>query len=223
MPADVLALFDLDHTLLPHDSDEQWVTFLIGRGLIDRGRYEIANREFIDRYNRGEAGLVEFTEFYLSTLVPFDGARLAGLRQAYIEEVIRPRITERARAMVDRHREDGDQVVITTEVFDFLAVPIAAEFGLDDVIATVAEVVDGRYTGRVSGIANTREGKVERLYGWLAARGRRLADFRAVWAYCDSLNDLPLLSVVSHPVAVNADPVLAAHARHRGWPIVQFA
>jgi HAD superfamily hydrolase (TIGR01490 family) len=223
VPADVLALFDLDHTLLPHDSDEQWVAFLLDRGLLDRGRYETANRELIDHFNRGEADLVEFTEFYLSTLVPFDAARLAELRRCYIEEFIRPRITERARAMVDRHRDSGDLVAITTAVFDFLAVPIAAEFGLDDVIATVAEFVDGRYTGRISGIANAREGKVERLHGWLAARGRRLADFRAVWAYCDSLNDLPLLSLASHPVAVNADPVLAAHARHRGWPIVQFA
>ena len=223
MSADVLALFDLDHTLLPHDSDEQWVAFLVDRGLLDRARYEIANRELIDRYNRGEADLVEFTEFYLSTLVPFDAAQLAQLRERYIEEIIRPRITERARAMVDRHRDTGDLVVITTAVFDFLAVPIAAEFGLDHVIATVAETIDGRYTGRVSGTANTREGKVERLHRWLEARGRRLADFREVWAYSDSLNDLPLLSQVSHPVAVNADPVLAAHARHHGWPIVQFA
>jgi HAD superfamily hydrolase (TIGR01490 family) len=223
VPADVLALFDLDHTLLPHDSDEQWVTFLIHLGLLDRGQYETANRDFIDRYNRGEADLVEFTEFYLSTLRPFGTARLVDLRRRYIENLVRPRITERARAMVDRHRDSGDLVVITTEVFDFLAEPIAAEFGLDAVIATVAEIVDGRYTGRVSGVANTREGKVERLHGWLAARSRRLADFREVWAYCDSLNDLPLLSQVSHPVAVNADPVLAAHARHRGWPIVQFA
>ena len=223
MPADVLALFDLDHTLLPHDSDEQWVAFLIDRGLLDRARYAIANRELIDRYNRGEADLVEFTEFYLATLVPFSAEQLAELRRRYIEEIIRPRISERARAMVERHIDVGDLVVITTAVFDFLAVPIAAEFGLEDVIATVAEAVDGRYTGRVSGTPNTREGKVERLHLWLEARGRRLADFREVWAYSDSLNDLPLLSQVSHPVAVNADPVLAAHARHHGWPIVQFA
>jgi HAD superfamily hydrolase (TIGR01490 family) len=223
VPANVLALFDLDHTLLPHDSDEQWVAFLVDRGALDRSRYTAANRDLIDRYNRGEADSGEFTEFYLSTLIPFEAERLVQLRRHYIEDIIRPRISERARAMVDRHRDDGDLVVITTAVFDFLALPIAAEFGLDDVIATVAESVDGRFTGRVSGTANTREGKVERLHAWLAARGRRLADFREVWAYSDSLNDLPLLSLVSHPVAVNADPVLAAHARHHGWPIVQFA
>jgi HAD superfamily hydrolase (TIGR01490 family) len=126
------------------------------------------------------------------------------------------------RGLVDRHRTAGDLVVLTTAVMRFLAEPIAAEFGIADVIATDAECIDGRYTGRASGIANLREGKVERLLAWLAARGRRLADFRETYAYCDSLNDLPLLSHVSRPVAVNADSVLAAHARHMGWPVLQI-
>jgi HAD superfamily hydrolase (TIGR01490 family) len=223
VPADVLALFDLDHTLLPHDSDEQWVAYLVEQRALDRTKYRIANGELIDRYNRGEAGAVEFAEFYLSTLVALDMDRLLELRERYIAEIIRPRIGVRARAMVERHLEAGDLVAITTAVFAFIARPIAAEFGVSECIATEAEMVDGRYTGRMTGIANTREGKVERLRDWLGARGQGLADFREVWAYSDSLNDLPLLSLVSHPVAVNADPVLAAHARHHGWPIVQFA
>lgn len=223
MAADTLALFDLDHTLLPHDSDEQWVAFLMEARMLDRNRYRDANRELIERYNRGEAGAGEFTEFYLSTLTGFSPEDLAALRERFIAELIRPRIGERARAMVDLHRESGDIVVITTAVFSFLAHPIAAEFGVADCIATEGEIVDGRYTGRVQGVANTREGKVERLHDWLSQRGRTLADFREVWAYSDSQNDLPLLSLATHPVAVNADPVLAAHARHHGWPIVQFA
>lgn len=223
MAADVLALFDLDHTLLPHDSDQQWVNFLIDEGMLDGGQFRAANEELIERYNRGEAAGLEFTEFYLSSLVPFDAAQLEALRDRYILEIIRPRISDRAQAMVDRHREAGDLVVITTAVIAFLAVPIAHEFGVAEVIATEGEQVGGRYTGRIAGIVNTREGKVERLHAWLAARGKLRADFTEIWAYCDSLNDLPLLSQVSHPVAVNADPVLAAHARHAGWPIVQFA
>jgi HAD superfamily hydrolase (TIGR01490 family) len=221
--ADVLALFDLDHTLLPHDSDQQWVAFLVDEGLLDGARYRSANEELIERYNRGEAAGREFTEFYLSSLVPFDETQLLDLRNRFVRELIRPRISDRAQAMVDLHRDTGDVVVITTAVIAFLAVAIGAEFGISDVIATEGEQVDGRYTGRITGVANTREGKVERLHAWLAARGQKLADFRETWAYCDSLNDLPLLSQVTHPVAVNADPVLAAHARHKGWPIVQFA
>ncbi len=212
----------MDHTLLPHDSDEQWVEFLIGEGELDRGVYEEANHALIARYNRGEAGPIEFTEFYLSTLARADPSRLAALRDRYLATNVRPSISDKARALVNRHLQAADITVITTAVSTFLAQPIAAEFGVIDVIATEPEIVGGRYTGRVVGTPNMREGKVERLHGWLAARGRRLADFREVWAYADSQNDLALLSHVTNPVAVNADPVLAVHARHKGWPIVQI-
>jgi HAD superfamily hydrolase (TIGR01490 family) len=221
--ADVLALFDLDHTLVPHDSDEQWVAFLVDESVLDRVQWETANRELIARFNRGEAGAIEFTEFYLSTLARFDDATLAGLRERYLATRVRPRITPAARAMVDKHRTAGDHVIVTTAVFRFLSEPIAAEFGITDVIATEAERIDGRYTGRVAGVPNAREGKVERLLMFLAARGARLNDFREIYAYCDSLNDLPLMSQVSNPVAVNADPVLSAHARHMGWAVMQVS
>jgi HAD superfamily hydrolase (TIGR01490 family) len=219
---DVLALFDLDHTLVPHDSDEQWVAFLVDEGVLDRAQWEAANRDLIARFNRGEAGAIEFTEFYLSTLSRFDDATLAHLRERYLAARVRPRIAAAARALVDRHRNAGDLVIVTTAVFRFLSEPIAAEFGIADVIATEAERIDGRYTGRVAGVPNAREGKVERLLMYLAARGERFTDFREVYAYCDSMNDLPLLSQVSHPVAVNADPVLSAHARHMGWRVIQI-
>jgi HAD superfamily hydrolase (TIGR01490 family) len=219
---DVLVLFDLDHTLLPHDSDEQWVAFLVAEGALDREQWDAANRDLIARYNRGEAGAIEFTEFYLSTLTKFDDATLLRWRERYLEFRIRPQITAAARALVEQHRAAGDLIIVTTTVFRFLSEPIAAEFGITDVIATEAERLDGRYTGRASGIPNTREGKVERLLMWLAARGQRLSDFRRIYGYSDSLNDLPLLSHVTNPVAVNADPVLSAHARHMGWPVMQI-
>jgi HAD superfamily hydrolase (TIGR01490 family) len=218
-----LALFDLDHTLVPHDSDELWVEFLVDGGRLDRAQWDAANRELIARFNRGEAGTIEFTEFYLSTLTRFDEPTLAALRESYLAKVVRPRITGEARAMVERHRAAGDLLIVTTAVIRFLSEPIASEFGIRDVIATEAERVDGRYTGRVSGVPNAREGKVERLLMFLAARGQRLTDFPSVYAYCDSMNDLPLMSLVSNPVAVNADPVLSAHARHMGWPVMQVS
>ena len=161
MTADVLALFDLDHTLVPHDSDEEWVAFVVDDGVLDLTQWEATNRELLARFNRGEAGAIEFTEFYLSTLARFDDAAL--------------------------------------------------------------ERLDGRHTGRVAGVANQREGKVEQLLMFLAAPGERLTDFRETYAYCDSLNELPLMSQVSNPVAVNADPLLSAHARHMGWPVLQVS
>jgi HAD superfamily hydrolase (TIGR01490 family) len=217
LPADVLALFDLDHTLLDGDCDEAWVAYLIERGTLDRATFERANDLIVDRYRRGEVGLLEFTEFYLSTLAPHAMAELERWRGEYLQQKIMPLIPAAARELVDKHRSSGDLTVLTTAASRFLTGPIAAEFGFEHLIATEPEVRDGRYTGKVSGTPNMREGKIERLEAWLAQRGGSLAGFRQSWFYSDSRNDIPLLSRVSHPVAVNADATLAALASERGW------
>lgn len=218
MNDDVLALFDLDHTLLTQDSDEQWVAFLLERGLLDRAVFEDANRALVERYRRGEAGALEFTEFYLSTLRSFTQGELDALHPVYMRERILPAIAPAARELVARHGARGDLLVLTTATSRFLTAPIARELGFENLIATEPELKDGSYTGRVLGTPNLREGKVTRLLAWLGERQRALSDFRESWFYSDSRNDLPLLSHVTHPVAVNADPVLAAHATKMGWP-----
>lgn len=220
MPADILTLFDLDHTLVPHDSEQLWVEFLVGEGKLDAREVMLRSRELTERYNRGEAGAIEFSEFYLGLMAPHDPDLLETLRDRWIEVRVLPHIAPAARMLVARHRSAGDRVVVSTAVFRFLAEPQAAALGIDEVIATEPERVLGRFTGRVAGVANSREGKVERLHAWLAERGERLDRFREVWVYADSINDVPLLSHASHPVAVNADPLLSATARHAGWPIL---
>ena len=222
VPADILALFDLDHTLLPHDSDEQWVEFLIEEGVLDRAVFEAGNRAIVDRYRRGEVGVLEFTEFYLSTLEPHPLDRLEAWRRRYLQQRIFPRISIAARELVERHRAAGHLVVLTTATSSFLTAPIAGEFGIEHLIATEPELRDGRYTGKVAGTPNMREAKIARLEAWLATRGARLADFRESWFYSDSRNDIPLLSVVTHPVAVNPDPTLAALATQKRWPILHI-
>lgn len=222
MTANVLALFDLDHTLLPHDTDEQWMDFLLDRGKLDRTVFDAANRDLAARYQRGEAEALEFTEFYLSTLVPFDSLELATLHEQFMAERIVPAIPDAARALIAKHRHLGHLLVLTTATSRFLSAPVARELGFEHHIATEPEMKDGRYTGRVVGTPNMREGKIERLLEWLAARGLNLSDFRESWFYSDSNNDLPLLSHVTHPVAVNPDAVLAAHARYKGWPEIHL-
>jgi HAD superfamily hydrolase (TIGR01490 family) len=214
----ILALFDLDRTLVPHDTDEQWIEFLLDSGRLDRGAFEAANRDLVARYDRGEAGGIEFTEFYLSTLKPFTTEELDALHRTFMHERILPSIAPAARILIAKHRGLGHFLILTTATSRFLTAPIARELGFEHHIATEPEVKQGRYTGRVKGVPNMQEGKVERLLGWLAERNLKLSDFRESWFYSDSQNDLPLLSHVTHPVAVNADPVLAAHARHKGWP-----
>lgn len=223
MPADVLVLFDLDGTLVAHDSEQSWVEFLISEGRLNRLEVEARGRDITELYNRGEAGTIEFSEFYLGLMSRFTIEQLRAWRDRWIEMRAVPRIRDDGRALIEKHRARHDLIVLTTAVFRFLAEAQAQELGIRNVIATDESVVDGHLTGRVSGIANAREGKVERLREWLAARGTRLDDFRQIFVYADSVNDLPLLSHATRPVAVNPDPVLAAHARHSGWETLFFA
>jgi len=218
----VIALFDLDHTLLTLDSDEAWVEFLIEQGALDRSEFEDANHDLVARYRAGQATSLEFTYFYMSTLVNRDPALLDEWHARYLAAKIRPAISKAARELLAKHRAAGHLMVLTTATSRFIVAPIARELGLENVIATEPEMKDGRFTGKVAGTPNMREGKVTRLEAWLAERGRALAYFVESWFYSDSVNDLPLLDRVTHPVAVNADRSLAALARTRGWPQIEL-
>jgi HAD superfamily hydrolase (TIGR01490 family) len=222
LPADVLALFDLDHTLLSGDCDEAWVEFLIERDVLDRQSFERENRRIVDRYRHGEVGVLEFTEFYVSTLTPHALPQLETWRAEYLRQKIMPMISIAARELVGKHLRSGDLTVLTTAASHFLTAPIAREFGFENLIATEPQIHEGRFTGRVAGTPNMREGKIARLEVWLAERDHKFADFRQSWFYSDSRNDIPLLSLVTHPVAVNADPTLAALASERGWTTLRI-
>ena len=222
MAHDVLALFDLDHTLLTVDCDEAWVEFLIEHGAIERAAFEAGNLRITDRYQRGEVGLLEFTEFYLSTLVGHPVERLDAWRETYLRTKIDPAIPAESQRLVAQHAGNGHLCVMTTAASRFLAGPIGRKLGLEHVIATEPEMLEGRYTGKVSGVPNMREGKIARLDAWLEGRGQRLGDFRQSWFYSDSRNDIPLLSWVTNPVAVNPDASLAEMAADRRWPVMQI-
>ncbi len=222
MPSDVLALFDLDHTLLTVDCDEAWVEFLIEQGAVDRASFEAGNRLVGERYRRGEVGLLEFTEFYLSTLTAHPVDRLEAWRETYMRTKIVPAIPATSRKLIARHVGEGHLCVLTTAASRFLAGPIASELGFAHMIATEPEMHDGRFTGKVSGLPNMRESKIARLDAWLEDRNLRFGDFRQTWFYSDSRNDIPLLSRVSHPVAVNPDEMLAELAATKQWPVLQI-
>ena len=222
MTTEVLALFDLDHTLLTLDSDEAWVEFLIEERILDRQEFERANRDLVARYRAGEASSVEFSYFYMSTLAGRDPALLDEWHARYLQAKIRPAITEAARELLAKHRAEGHLMVLTTATGRFIVAPIASELGFEYLIATEPEMQHGRYTGKVSGTPNMREGKVTRLEAWLGEREMTIDGFRQSWFYSDSVNDLPLLLRVTHPVAVNADPSLSALARTKRWPQIEL-
>ena len=215
-----LALFDLDNTLLAGDSDFEWAQFLIDRGVLDREVYEARNQAFYDQYKAGTLDIREFLDFQLKPLSRHPRPVLDAWHGEYMKERILPMIRDSARALVDKHR--GELRVIITATNSFVTAPIARAFGIEHLIATEPEVRDGAFTGGVSGTPCFREGKVERLEAWLAGRGESLKNVLKSTFYSDSHNDLPLLEQVGHPVAVDPDAALRAHAEARGWPIISL-
>jgi len=213
-----LALFDLDETLLAGDSDYEWGQFLVERGVLDRATYEARNRVFYDRYRAGTLDLEEFLDFQLKPLSWFSRDQLDAWHAEFMTAKILPMIRPGARALLDRHRDSLRVIITATNAF--VTGPIAAYLGVPNLVATDLETQNGRFTGHARGTPCFREGKVTRLNEWLAARGERLSDFEESWFYSDSANDIPLLSMVTHPAAVHPDERLRAHAEAAGWPIL---
>jgi HAD superfamily hydrolase (TIGR01490 family) len=215
-----LALFDLDNTLLAGDSDFEWAQFLIEQGVLDREVYEARNQEFFDQYKAGTLDIHAFLDFQLKPLSRHARAVLDAWHGEFMERKIRPMIRASARALVERHR--GDLRIVISATNTFVTSPIAREFGIAELIATEPEQRGGEFTGGVAGEPCFREGKVRRLDAWLKERGATLGSFAESWFYSDSHNDLPLLSRVTHPVAVDPDPELRAHAGRHGWPVISL-
>jgi len=217
-----LVLFDLDHTLLDGDSDVEWLRFLIDEGAVDRAREEAANADMARRYREGTVGTLEFVRFYLRTLAAHPMERLLEWRARYLEHWILPRISLSARALITEHQQGGALVVMVTATNRFLTELTASALGIEHLIATEPEIRDGRFTGEYSGTPSFREGKVTRLEEWLGLRGAKLASFGVSRFYSDSINDVPLLERVTHPVAVDPDPQLKRIAEERSWPVLRL-
>lgn len=214
-----LAIFDLDNTLLRGDSDHAWGQFLVEHHVVDGESYRRENERYYAQYQAGTLNISEFLAFALRPLALHDLDTLHTWRARFMREKIEPMITPRATALVESHRARGHTLVIITATNRFVTEPIAAAFNIPHLIATEAEMRDGRYTGKVQGIPCYRDGKVERLKAWMAPHGETLKNS---WFYSDSRNDLPLLSIVDHAVAVNPDDILRAEAKTRGWRILQL-
>jgi HAD superfamily hydrolase (TIGR01490 family) len=215
-----LALFDLDHTLLDGDSDVLWCDFLIERGVLDAVSFGARNAQMDLDYRAGSVSTLDFCAFYVSTLTARPRAAWEGLRREFLDTVIAPRIGPAAQALLQRHRDADDLLLLTTATNRFITELTAAHLGIEHLIATECEVdAGGNFTGRTQGTLNMREGKVDRLQAWLAQRGLAWVDCDATF-YSDSINDLALLAAVQRPVATNPDARLAATAAERGWPVV---
>jgi len=217
-----LALFDLDNTLLAGDSDFEWAQFLISKGVLDREVHEAKNQGFYDDYKAGTLDIHAFLQFQLAPLARHARTELDAWHREFVATHIRPIIGSAARVLVQRHLDAGDLCAIVTATNSFVTGPICREFGIPHLVATIPAQEDGQFTVAPRGLPAFREGKITRVDAWLESLGLWWGSFEQSWFYSDSLNDLPLLAKVSHPVAVDPDDTLRAHAAARGWPILSL-
>lgn len=218
-----IALFDLDHTLIPIDSDYEWGQFLVRVGAVDPVEFKRANDEFFAQYQAGVLDPVVYLEFALGTLARFPRPRLDALHAQFMREVIAPNILPAATSLLKRHQDAGDLVAIITATNRFVTAPIAASLGVQHLIAAEPQEDDhGNITGKLLGTPTQGPGKVTHTNAWLEKQGKTLGSFERSYFYSDSHNDIPLLSVVTHPVATNPNTLLTTHATARGWPLLHL-
>ncbi|MBF0184823.1 MAG: HAD family phosphatase [Magnetococcales bacterium] len=214
-----LALFDLDNTLLAGDSDHLWGEYLIAEGIVDAKEYKTRNDQFYHDYQQGTLDIFAYLSFQAGILAQYDRATLNHWRRDYLQRMIVPIIAPHTPALLQWHRQRGDQLLIITATNRFVTTPIAEYLGVDALLATELEEIDGRFTGQPDGIPCFREGKVLHLMQWMKQSGLDLADS---WFYSDSHNDLPLLGEVAFPVAVDPDATLRTTAQEKAWPIISL-
>lgn len=217
-----LVLFDLDNTLLAGDSDFEWAQFLIAQGVLDREVYEARNLAFFEQYKAGTLDIHAFLDFQLAPLARHDRAELDRWHAEFMATRVRPMITPAARALVAEHLSSGALVAIVTATNSFVTGPIAREFGIPHLVATIPAQRDGRFTGQPRGTPAFKAGKIERVDAWLESLGLYAGSFAQRWFYSDSHNDLPLLERVERPVAVDPDDTLRICAQQRGWPVISL-
>lgn len=217
-----LALFDLDHTLLSADSDVLWCEFMIAEGRL-APLFAENYRDMALRYEAGTVTPVDYCDFHARTLAGLTPAELCPLRKRFFEGSVRPRIPDDSRELLQRRRELGETLVLTTATNRVVSELTAADLGVDHYLCTELEQAgDGRYTGRTSGTLNMRSGKIDRLRQWLRDAGHPEQLLPEASFYSDSINDLALLSAVKRPIVVDPDPRLESTAHRKGWTVLRL-
>ena len=217
-----LALFDLDQTLLPLDSDQSWGEFTLKLGWVDAHSFKQRNDGFYADYNAGCLDIHAYVRFATEAIRQQGVAAASVAHQAFMREVIQPAIRPQALALVEQHRAQGDTLVMVTATNEFVTTPIAQAFGMDVLLAVqLVRDADGNFTGEIDGTPTLREGKVTRVNQWLQAQGLSLSEVHATF-YSDSMNDLPLLEKVDVPVVTNGVAALKHIAQERGWRILDL-
>jgi HAD superfamily hydrolase (TIGR01490 family) len=221
-----LALFDLDHTLLPIDSADAWSHYLVRAGGLDPGPYGAQIGRFADEYRSGRFDPEDYLAFQMGLLARFPRTRLETIRSRFVQEVIEPNLRPEAFELIESHRRRQYELALVTGTNAFVTAPIAERFGLAHLLAVRPEQVDGRFTGRYVGHHTYGHGKVVAVEGFLRERGSSIDALDECAFFTDSINDLPLLERVAarggQAVVTNGDEPLRAIAQQRGWPTLHL-
>jgi HAD superfamily hydrolase (TIGR01490 family) len=214
-----LAIFDLDNTLIAGDSDHAWGEFLIAKELVNPIEHAQKNDHFYQQYQQQTLDIHEYQAFVLEPLMQLSHQTKQALHHEFMQTVMSDLRLEKSDELIKEHKDVGDKLIIITATNSFISAPIGKWLGIDIVIATEPEIVDGQFTGKLSGTPCFQEGKITRLNEWLSTQED---NFTAVTFYSDSINDLPLLRHVDHPIAVDPDDALRAEAMAQHWPIISL-
>ncbi|MFM1870035.1 MAG: hypothetical protein RLY99_779 [Pseudomonadota bacterium] len=221
-----LALFDLDHTLLPIDSDHEWGRFLVKIGVVDADYYATENERFYADYKAGRLDIYAFLAFALKPLSEHSRSQLNEWHAQFMHEVINPNLRSSAFDLVKKHQDQGDVCCVVTATNSFVTRPIVQAFGIQHLIATEPEVLGdpatGNFSGKVAGTPNFREGKVTRVESWLSSEKLSWSSLEKSYFYSDSINDLPLMEKVTQPIPTNPDQSLRIKATENSWPILEL-
>ncbi len=215
-----LAVFDLDNTLLPFDSDKAWNQFLIDIGAVDEAYYHENNEQFYQDYIEAKLDIREYQRFACEILQSYPIEKVTTWRDQYIDEIVRPQLQRKALQCIQGYKIRGFRTLIISATNTFIVEPIASLHGVDDYLGCEFEYIDGKYTGELTGIPTYKEGKIVALEAWLKSQG---AEATTIHFYSDSINDRPLLEQADQAFVVDPDRSLAKLANNQGWPVVQFA
>lgn len=214
-----LAIFDLDNTLIAGDSDHSWGLFLVVENIVDHQHYKTMNDKFYADYESGCLDILAYLEFSLEPLTRLSMENLQSLHKKFMRNVINPMKLQQAADLINHHQQAGDRLLVITSTNRFIVEPICKSLGIDEIIATDLEIVDNKYTGKVRGTPTFKEGKVTRFHQWLEAQ--KLSN-NGSYFYSDSINDMPMLLEVDHPIAVDPDSALRKEAESRHWKIISL-
>ena len=214
-----LAIFDLDNTLIAGDSDHSWGQFLVVENIVDHQHYKTMNDKFYADYESGCLDILAYLEFSLEPLTRLSMENLQSLHKKFMRNVINPMKLQQAADLINRHQQAGDRLLVITSTNRFIVEPICKSLGIDEIIATDLEIIDNKYSGKVRGSPTFKEGKVTRFHQWLEAQ--KLSN-NGSYFYSDSINDMPMLLEVDHPIAVDPDSALRKEAESRHWKIISL-